>query len=49
MYLRQIGDTKVSATRPGGMPTSIEGRPGQSCSIAKTRATMRAPCYMTRE
>jgi aryl-alcohol dehydrogenase-like predicted oxidoreductase len=34
MYLRQIGDSKVSAIGLGGMPMSIEGRPDESRSIA---------------
>jgi aryl-alcohol dehydrogenase-like predicted oxidoreductase len=42
MYLRQIGDTKVSAIGLGGMPMSIEGRPGQSRSIATIHAALDA-------
>ena len=34
MYMRQIGDTKVSAVGLSGMPMSIEGQPEESRSIA---------------
>ena len=42
MYLRQIGDTKVSAIGLGGMPMSIEGRPDESRSIATIHAALDA-------
>ena len=42
MYLRQIGDTKVSAIGLGGMPMSIEGRPDQTRSIATVHAALDA-------
>jgi aryl-alcohol dehydrogenase-like predicted oxidoreductase len=42
MYLRQIGDTKVSAIGLGGMPMSIEGRPKESRSIATIHAALDA-------
>jgi aryl-alcohol dehydrogenase-like predicted oxidoreductase len=40
MYVRQIGDTKVSAIGLGGMPMSIEGRPDESRSIATIHAAL---------
>jgi aryl-alcohol dehydrogenase-like predicted oxidoreductase len=40
MYLRQIGDTKVSAIGIGGMPMSIEGRPNETRSIATIHAAL---------
>jgi aryl-alcohol dehydrogenase-like predicted oxidoreductase len=42
MYLRQIGDAKVSAVGLGGMPMSIEGRPDESRSIATIHAALEA-------
>jgi aryl-alcohol dehydrogenase-like predicted oxidoreductase len=42
MYLRQIGETKVSAIGLGGMPMSIEGRPDESRSIATIHAALDA-------
>ena len=42
MYLRQLGDTKVSAIGLGGMPMSIEGRPVESRSIATIHAALDA-------
>jgi aryl-alcohol dehydrogenase-like predicted oxidoreductase len=42
MYMRHIGDTKVSAVGLGGMPMSIEGRPGESRSIATIHAALDA-------
>jgi aryl-alcohol dehydrogenase-like predicted oxidoreductase len=42
MHLRQIGDTKVSAIGLGGMPMSIEGRPGRSQSVATIHAALDA-------
>jgi aryl-alcohol dehydrogenase-like predicted oxidoreductase len=42
MYLRQIGDKKVSAIGLGGMPMSIEGRPDESRSIATIHAALDA-------
>jgi aryl-alcohol dehydrogenase-like predicted oxidoreductase len=42
MYLRQIGNTKVSALGLGGMPMSIEGRPEESRSIATIHAALDA-------
>ena len=42
MYIRQIGDTKVSAIGLGGMPMSIEGRPEESRSIATIHAALDA-------
>jgi aryl-alcohol dehydrogenase-like predicted oxidoreductase len=42
MYLRNIGDTKVSAIGLGGMPMSIEGRPDESRSIATIHAALDA-------
>jgi aryl-alcohol dehydrogenase-like predicted oxidoreductase len=42
MYLRQIGETKVSALGLGGMPMSIEGRPEESRSIATIHAALDA-------
>ncbi|MDX6375004.1 MAG: hypothetical protein QOD98_3992 [Nocardioidaceae bacterium] len=40
MYLRQIGESKVSAIGLGGMPMSIEGRPEESRSIAAIHAAL---------
>ena len=40
MYLRQIGDTKVSSIGLGGMPMSIEGRPEQSRATATVHAAL---------
>jgi aryl-alcohol dehydrogenase-like predicted oxidoreductase len=42
MYLRQIGDTKVSAIGLGGMPMSIEGRPDERRSLATIHAALDA-------
>jgi aryl-alcohol dehydrogenase-like predicted oxidoreductase len=42
MYLRQIGDTKVSAIGLGGMPMSIEGRPDEPRSTATIHAALDA-------
>jgi aryl-alcohol dehydrogenase-like predicted oxidoreductase len=42
MYMRQIGNTKVSAVGLGGMPMSIEGRPDESRSIATIHAALDA-------
>src|ERR1700742_2941776 len=42
MYLRPIGDTKVSAIGLGGMPMSIEGRPDEARSIATIHAALDA-------
>jgi aryl-alcohol dehydrogenase-like predicted oxidoreductase len=42
MYVRQIGDTKVSAIGLGGMPMSIEGRPEESRSIDTIHAALDA-------
>jgi aryl-alcohol dehydrogenase-like predicted oxidoreductase len=42
MYLRQIGDKKVSAIGLGGMPMSIEGRPDEARSIATIHAALDA-------
>jgi aryl-alcohol dehydrogenase-like predicted oxidoreductase len=42
MYLRQIGETKVSAIGLGGMPMSIEGRPDESRSLATIHAALDA-------
>jgi aryl-alcohol dehydrogenase-like predicted oxidoreductase len=40
MYLRQIGDTKVSSIGLGGMPMSIEGRPEESRATATIHAAL---------
>ena len=42
MYVRRIGETKVSAIGLGGMPMSIEGRPDESRSIATIHAALDA-------
>jgi aryl-alcohol dehydrogenase-like predicted oxidoreductase len=42
MHQRQIGDVKVSALGLGGMPMSIEGRPGESRSIATIHAALQS-------
>jgi aryl-alcohol dehydrogenase-like predicted oxidoreductase len=42
MYVRQLGDTKVSAIGLGGMPMSIEGRPDEARSIATIHAALDA-------
>ena len=42
MYMRQLGDTKVSALGLGGMPMSIEGRPEEARSIATIHAALDA-------
>src|SRR3954464_16030988 len=42
MYVRQLGDTKVSAIGLGGMPMSIEGRPDEARSIATIHAGLDA-------
>ena len=42
MYLREIGETKVSAIGLGGMPMSIEGRPDESRSIDTIHAALDA-------
>jgi aryl-alcohol dehydrogenase-like predicted oxidoreductase len=42
MYLRHIGDTKVSALGLGSMPMSIEGRPEESRAVATIHAALDA-------
>jgi aryl-alcohol dehydrogenase-like predicted oxidoreductase len=42
MYMRHIGDIRVSAVGLGAMPMSIEGRPEESRSIATIHAALEA-------